>query len=133
MTDRARPTVLVVEDEESVRAPLAKFLEMRRFEVVCVDTADEALEAIVTHRPVAAIVDLRLRRGSGREVVVAMPPGLPVIIFSGYPDQTCDLDTIRPNTRLVTKPYSLALLVQVLEEMLAGRADRGSTSGAPGP
>ena len=77
------PVVLVVEDDSAVRQPLVKFLQMRQYTVVTAETADEGLGAIKTHHPAAAIVDLRLRRGSGREVVVSAPPEIPIIIFSG--------------------------------------------------
>jgi hypothetical protein len=68
---------------------------------------------------VAAVVDLRLRRGSGRDVVIATPADIPVIIFSGVPSESAELERIRPRTRLIEKPYSLVLLVETLEEMLA--------------
>lgn len=112
------PVILVVEDDSAVRQPLVKFLQMRQYTVVTAETADEGLDAIRTHRPAAAIVDLRLRRGSGREVVVSTPPGVPVIIFSGLRSESADLETIRPLTRLVEKPYSLVMLMDTLEEML---------------
>lgn len=110
--------VLVVEDDQAVRRPLVKFLEMHHFTVVTAETADEGLDAIRTHHPVAAIVDLRLTRGSGRDVVVSMPPDVPVIIFSGVKSESCELERLRPCTRLIEKPYSLVLLVETLEEML---------------
>jgi DNA-binding response OmpR family regulator len=113
------PVVLVVEDDTAVRQPLVKFLEMRQYRVVTAETADEGLEAIRLHRPSAAIVDLRLRRGSGREVVVSMPPKVPVIIFSGLHSESSDLEKLRPHTKLVEKPYSLVMLLDTLEEMLA--------------
>ena len=50
-----------------------KFLEMHGFSVVTAETADEGLEQLRKHRPVAAVVDLRLKRGSGRDVVSAAP------------------------------------------------------------
>jgi len=112
------PVVLVVEDDISVRQPLVKFLQMRQYTVVTAETADEGVRAIKTHRPAAAIVDLRLRRGSGRDVVVSAPPEVPVIIFSGLRSESADLETMRPNTRLVEKPYSLVMLMDTLEEML---------------
>src|SRR3982751_4190445 len=89
--------VLVVEDDVSVRRPLVKFLEMHGF----------------------AVVDLRLRRGSGRDVVVAVPADVPVIIFSGVPSESAELERLRARTRLIEKPYSLVLLVETLEEMLS--------------
>lgn len=117
------PVVLVVEDDTAVRQPLVKFLQMRQYTVVTAETADEGLDAIRQHRPAAAIVDLRLRRGSGREVVVSMPPEVPVIIFSGLRTESADLEHLRPHTRLVEKPYSLLMLLDTLEGMLEEAAD----------
>jgi|SRR5215831_8807151 len=118
MTKDARQ-VLVVEDDVSVRRPLVKFLEMHGFAVVTAETSDEGLDQLRKHRLVAAVVDLRLRKGSGRDVVMATPNDVPVIIFSGVPSESAELERVRPRTRLIEKPYSLVLLVETLEEMLA--------------
>jgi DNA-binding response OmpR family regulator len=118
MATHPPPLVLVVEDDQGVRRPLEKFLEMHNFKVVTAETADEAIDAIHQHRPVAAIVDLRLARGSGRDVVISMPAGTPVIIFSGVPSESAELERLRPRTRLIQKPYSLLMLVESLREML---------------
>jgi DNA-binding NtrC family response regulator len=120
MTKDAARHVLVVEDDVSVRRPLVKFLEMHGFSVTSAETSDEGLEALKKQRFVAAVIDLRLRRGSGRDIVVATPPEIPVIIFSGVPSESAELERVRPRTRLIEKPYSLVLLVETLEEMLAG-------------
>jgi len=119
MTKDATRLVLVVEDDVSVRRPLVKFLEMHGFSVVTAETSDEGLEALKNNEIVAAVVDLRLRRGSGRDVVTATPADIPVIIFSGVPSESAELERIRQRTRLIEKPYSLVLLVETLEEMLA--------------
>ena len=119
MTNDATRLVLVVEDDLSVRRPLVKFLEMHGFAVVTAETSDEGLEALKNNEIVAAVLDLRLRRGSGRDVVTATPADIPVIIFSGVPSESAELERIRPRTRLIEKPYSLVLLVETLEEMLA--------------
>jgi DNA-binding response OmpR family regulator len=119
MTKETGRLVLVVEDDVSVRRPLVKFLEMHGFSVVTAETADEGLEQLRKHRPVAAVVDLRLKRGSGRDVVSAAPVDVPVIIFSGVPSESAELERVRPRTRLIEKPFSLVLLVETLEQMLA--------------
>jgi DNA-binding response OmpR family regulator len=116
--DTAR-LVLVVEDDVSVRRPLVKFLEMHGFSVMTAETADEGLDELRKNRFVAAVVDLRLKRGSGRDVVTSVPAHVPVIIFSGVPSESAELEQVRPRTRLIEKPYSLVLLVETLEEMLA--------------
>jgi DNA-binding response OmpR family regulator len=118
MTKDAVRLVLVVEDDVSVRRPLVKFLEMHGFAVVTAETSEEGVDAMRKHRLVAAVIDLRLRRGSGREVVAATPANVPVIIFSGVPSESAELERLRPRTRLIEKPYSLVLLVETLEEML---------------
>ena len=115
---QSSPLVLVVEADQDIRFPLEKFLELNHFKVVSADTAEAAIAAIHQHRPVAAIVDLRLSHGSGRDVVVSMPAGAPVIIFSGVPEESAQLERLRPRTRLVQKPYSLTMLIDSLREML---------------
>ena len=119
MATQPQTVVLLVEDDEGVRRPLEKFLELHHFKVVTADTADDAIDLIHQQRPAAAIVDLRLARGSGRDVVISMPAGTPVIIFSGVPAESAELERLRPRTRLVPKPYSLTMLVESLTEMIA--------------
>ena len=124
MTKDTARLVLVVEDDVSVRRPLVKFLEMHGFVVVTAETADEGIDIIKKQHVVAAVVDLRLKRGSGRDVVVQTPADVPVIIFSGVPSESAELERVRPRTRLIEKPYSLVLLVETLEEMLAGSSSQ---------
>ena len=116
------PLVLVLEDDLSVRRPLVKFLELHGFSVVTAETADEGLEVLRSQRIAAAVIDLRLRRGSGRDVVTSTPANIPVIIFSGLPSQSGELERLRPRTRLIEKPYSIVQLVATLEEMIAKAA-----------
>ena len=111
--------VLVVEDEPAIRQPLEQFLRMRDYDVVCADTAQAALTLIRSHKPDAAIVDLHLKEGSGRDVIVKIPSRVPVIIFSGMRAESSELERLRPRTRMIEKPYSLTMLVEHLDEMLA--------------
>ena len=119
MATQTGRVVLVVEDDPGVRRPLEKFLELHGFRVVGAQTVDEAIDAIQKYRPAAAVVDLRLAQGSGRDVVISIPAGVPVIIFSGVPSESAQLERLRPRTRLIQKPYSLVMLVEGLQEMLA--------------
>ncbi len=117
-----RPLVLVAEDDPGVRAPLEKFLALHGFDVVSAETADAALDRLAEQPVQAAVVDLRLGKGSGREVVVSIPPPTPVIIFSAVPEESGQLEQMRPNTRLIQKPFSLLMLVETLEHMMKAAA-----------
>jgi DNA-binding response OmpR family regulator len=117
---RASGLILIVEDERSLRDPLEHLLRLRNFDVISADTAEDALYAVRTHQPDAAIVDLHLKRGSGRDVIIQMPPKTPVIIFSGTIADSGQLERLRPRTRLVEKPCSLTWLIDTLDEMLEG-------------
>jgi DNA-binding response OmpR family regulator len=111
--------ILVVEDERSLREPLVHLLQLRQFDVISADTAEDAMQAVRTHKPDAAIVDLNLKQGSGRDVVMRMPAKTPVIIFSGTVSESGDLERVRPRTIVVEKPASLTWLINTLDEMLA--------------
>jgi DNA-binding response OmpR family regulator len=114
----ARPLILVVEDDLSVRGPLEKFLALHGFDVVTADTSEAAQRHLQEHRVNGAVVDLRLRQGSGREVVLSIPLPTPVIIFSAVPEESGRLEQIRANTRLILKPFSLVMLVEALQRMI---------------
>lgn len=110
--------ILVVEDEAKLREPLAHLLRLRHYDVLTADTVESALEMMQTRKPDAAIIDLQLKGGSGRDVIVRMPPRAPVIIFSGMRSASGELERLRPRTRLVEKPASLTWLIDSLDEML---------------
>lgn len=117
-TSREAALILVVEDEENLREPLAHLLRLRHYEVITADTVESALAVLQTHKPDGAIVDLQLKGGSGRDVIVRMPSRVPVIIFSGMCSASGELERLRPRTRLIEKPASLTWLIDALDEML---------------
>jgi two-component system, OmpR family, response regulator RegX3 len=64
----SKRTVLLVEDEESITAPLAEALSRDGFETVIAGTAAEALELAGTRSPDLVLLDLGLPDGSGLDV-----------------------------------------------------------------
>jgi hypothetical protein len=55
-------------------------------------------------------------------VILSIPPPTPVIIFSAVPDESGRLEQMRPNTRLIQKPFSLLMLVETLQKMVNAAA-----------
>ena len=120
--ETVRPLVLVVDDDVGVRGPLEKFLALHGFDVVSAGSCEAALDRLAEQPVQAAVIDLRLGAGTGREVVLSIPPPTPVVIFSAVPEESGRLEEMRPNTRLIQKPFSLVMLVETLEKMVAAAA-----------
>lgn len=120
--ERIRPLILVVDDDPGVRGPLEKFLTMHGFDIVAAESVDAAQDRLRDHQIQGAVIDLRLPQGSGREIVLSIPPPTPVIIFSAVPDESGGLEQMRPNTRLILKPFSLVMLVETLHGMIEAAA-----------
>jgi PAS domain S-box-containing protein len=117
-------TVLLVDDDESVRAVGRKMLERIGFSVV---TASDGAEAIARFREraddiICAIVDLTMPHVDGAETfreLRRMRPGVRVILSSGYNEQDVTQRFVGKGLAgFIQKPYQLATLVSVLKEVL---------------
>jgi two-component system, cell cycle sensor histidine kinase and response regulator CckA len=117
-------TVLLVDDDESVRAVGRKMLERIGFSVV---TAADGSEAIARFREraddiICAIVDLTMPHVDGAETfreLRRMRPGVRVILSSGYNEQDVTQRFVGKGLAgFIQKPYQLSTLVAVLKEVL---------------
>jgi PAS domain S-box-containing protein len=117
-------TVLLVDDDESVRAVGRKMLERIGFAVV---TAADGSEAIARFREraddiICAIVDLTMPHVDGAETfreLRRMRPGVRVILSSGYNEQDVTQRFVGKGLAgFIQKPYQLSTLVAVLKEVL---------------
>ncbi|MER6499969.1 response regulator transcription factor [Streptomyces sp. NPDC001455] len=87
--------IVIAEDDPLLREGLALLLRAESLDVVAkAGTADEALDAIDTHRPDAAILDVRMPPTHTDEGIRAAiearrrRPGLAVLVLSAYVEQT---------------------------------------------
>src|SRR5690349_5845226 len=69
LIDATGARVLVVDDEESIRRALGKFLRSRGFEVVTAESGDAALKALNESEFVLMLCDVRMPGLSGVDVV----------------------------------------------------------------
>jgi CheY-like chemotaxis protein len=121
---QGKGTVLLVDDDESVRAVGRKMLERVGFTVV---TAADGAEAIARFREraddiICAIVDLTMPHVDGAETfreLRRMRPGVRVILSSGYNEQDVTQRFVGKGLAgFIQKPYQLSTLVGVLKEVL---------------
>jgi CheY-like chemotaxis protein len=121
-----RTTILVVDDEESLREYLARVLEENGYHVV---TAGDGLEALALVKSGAliqlVITDISMPRMSGTELADHLDgmPGSPRLLFTtgGY----VDADLGRP---LITKPFTGEELSEVVWRLLESDGDPLSVS-----
>ncbi|MBI4873920.1 MAG: response regulator, partial [Acidobacteria bacterium] len=117
-------TVLLVEDEASIRALVATVLRDGGFEVIEAGDGAEALDLLEElSGPLRLLItDIGLPRMKGPEVVQrvrARRPGTRVLFISGYPDETLAAQGITgTNESFLQKPFSPRNLLQRVQEIL---------------
>ncbi len=119
-----KDTILVVEDEMSMRLLLSEKLEEAGYNVVQAADGIEALEIFDREGNGlgAVLLDIGLPRFSGYETFIKMRErnaGIPVIITSGYSDPDVKRAIEIAGARLfVQKPYKFDHILKVLREVI---------------
>jgi PAS domain S-box-containing protein len=120
---RAKGIALLVDDEELVRMSTADMLSDFGFEVVEVDSAEEALRVLQTGtKPDILITDHLMPGMTGADLaheVRATLPALPVLVVSGY----AEVEGIAADLPILTKPFRSAELAASLAALLPTGAD----------
>ena len=119
----ARPTVLVVDDEEDLRDIMRRMLERRGFDVLLAGDAESAIATCRDHPGAIDVLltDLGLPGPSGGELSQAaaeLRPGLRVVYVSGLPkDIAVTKGLIGEDALLVKKPFTAELLIGALRSV----------------
>ena len=85
----AKATILVVDDEEIIRALFKEILEELGHTVIVAETGSEGLELVKQQDFDMVFLDLKMPGMDGAELfrqIKAIKPGLPVTIITGYPE-----------------------------------------------
>jgi signal transduction histidine kinase/ActR/RegA family two-component response regulator len=107
--------VLVVEDEDSVRAFAAEALRELGYGVLAASGASEALDILAHHREIAVLLtDVVMPDVNGGKLAaeaIRRRPDLKVIFMTGYTrNAIVHNGTLDPGVHLLSKPFSLAEL-----------------------
>ena len=117
-----RHTVLVVDDDTSVREVIRKFLERERHEVLEATTCAAAENVWRETRPDIAIFDYGLPDGNALDLLRrlrAFDDSIPVIVLTGYGSIDLAVEAIRLGAeQFLTKPLELATLALLIERSL---------------
>jgi PAS domain S-box-containing protein len=119
-------TILVVEDQEEVRAVVTQILTRRGYAVLPARDGNEAMQIARSYngRIDMLITDVVLPGMSGREVAVQFHserPGVPELYMSGYTDDSVvQQGVIEHSVAYVQKPFTPMKLLQKVREVLDG-------------
>jgi len=123
--DLAKPYLLVVDDEESVRTPL-NYAFKGQFNMLLCRNSTEAMQAVADNPVDIAILDIKMTNESGLDLlrkIKAFDPLIEVIILTGYSTQdymktAWDADALGFHS----KPFDIQQLSQLLEKGMRIRA-----------
>ena len=90
--------ILLVEDDDTFRAVLARALSRRGYRVCEATSVRHAAEIAVAESPRYAIVDLKLRNDSGLSAVTALKARLPamrILVLTGYASVATAVEAIK--------------------------------------
>ncbi|WP_060482201.1 two-component system response regulator RssB [Pseudomonas sp. NBRC 111119] len=91
-------TLLIIDDDDVVRASLAAYLEDSGFSVLQAGNGQQGLQVFEEHQPDLVICDLRMPQMGGLELIrqiSARAPQLPVIVVSGAGVMTDAVEALR--------------------------------------
>jgi two-component system cell cycle sensor histidine kinase/response regulator CckA len=110
-TSAGGATVLVVEDEDALRAAIRRLLQGEGYNVLEAQNGATALQ--VLNGPGASgialvLTDLRMPVMDGRQLAAALArarPSLPIVFMSGFTAQLMDLRLVSPHLAFLAKPF----------------------------
>ncbi len=121
---RGSETLLLVEDDESVRAFLSRTLERSGYRVIAAEHPTVALARAEAADVIDLVItDVVLPGGTGPELVKALErvrPGLRVLYISGYADAVmAQQHTVPKASHFLQKPFSAPELLDRIKQILA--------------
>jgi two-component system cell cycle sensor histidine kinase/response regulator CckA len=120
-------TILLVEDENSVRNLAARILRAKGYKVLEATTGEHALEVAWKHAgPIHLLLtDLVMPRMSGRELALSLTKvrtTVRVLFMSGYSEETVMRRVEDPDVSFLHKPFTPGVLAEKVRAVLDTRA-----------
>ena len=121
-------TILVVDDDDSVRSAVGRFLHTRGYDTLTAASGEDALQLLAGRRVTAVLLDVRLPGLSGVELVpqvLAAEPDAALLMLTAVNDATsAALCMQRGAMDYLIKPVDLPHLERALERALARRGEQ---------
>ncbi|MBC6440249.1 MAG: response regulator transcription factor [Rhodospirillales bacterium] len=114
-------TIALVDDDRNILTSVSMALETEGYKVTCYSDSVEALRAIGNTPPDLAVLDIKMPRMDGMELLARLrrEQDLPVIFLTSLAEETDEALGLRMGADdYITKPFSLRLLTERIRAVL---------------
>lgn len=118
-----RETILLVDDNESVRKALSALLGLRNYSVLEAGSGEEGMEIAARHDdPIHLLItDVMLPQMSGLQFAdqfSAQHPDAKILFVSGATEDSVGEENLKPGTAFLQKPVTMKVLVDKIRSLL---------------
>ena len=124
------PTIALVDDDRNILTSVSIALESEGYRIMTYTDGASALEGFKTSPPDLAILDIKMPRMDGMELLEKLrrTSELPVIFLTSKDDEVDELMGLRMGADdYIKKPFSQRLLIERIRTLLRREASRGAT------
>jgi type IV pilus assembly protein PilB len=124
---RKKPLILIVDDDESIRKVIAKYLEMADYDVIEATNGQEAIEKAYREKPDLIVTDVMMPIMNGFEATKVLRSKLetatiPIIMLTSKADNTSELEGLEAGADdYLTKPCDKDKLLARISILLKGK------------
>ena len=120
-----RETILLVEDEDTVRVAIGAVLRRHRYRVFEASTAHAACDVFEEHGPdidllITDVVMPGMNGPALAQRLIASRPGLRVLLISGYAEIAAPFEAGGSSVGFLSKPFRASVLGNKVREVLSG-------------
>lgn len=122
----ANPTVMIVDDQESIRHALSKMLIKEGYEVLLAGEGDEALETLRKRRVNVILSDLKMPKMDGVQLLKAsklIKPEVEVILITAHGTIEKAVSAMKDGAYdFITKPFKKIVIVNMIKKAVEKQA-----------
>jgi CheY-like chemotaxis protein len=126
-SDRPRPTILVVDDDEGLRSMLQRMFESVQYKVILASNARTAIAVVTETPPDIILTDIYMPEADGFELINWLrknDSAIPVIAMSGTATPRYDQLSIAENlgaAAVIEKPFRQTEVIETVNRILTNR------------
>ena len=111
-------TILIMDDDESMRTFLSTLLQRAGYGVVVADGVKAGMQVLEKTSVDLLIADVRLGAANGLQLIAMSRHSMPTIAITGFADPVIEAQARQFGAMLLLKPFTSASLLALVEKRL---------------